>query len=617
MTGECSIGLARDALFTANGTTQPCPAEFKSNRSPVSIESLGGIFSLFEDNDNFHPVVNYKIFPPAIQNTLKSLDSHSQIDLIFLFMNYDNSNGFTNEFEKLVKKKIAPASLNLPEDKISIKAFSIDGDEYTMSAITDSIQDNPHLRGIFIFDFNEAPEVANLNQIEELKLCEIRSSNGNDECYTLKKLLQTMNYIEGSQALIIGLFTQQLQTSIFQDEYLLDSFLNELGEDIAAVILPASRNPIEHDFMFELAGFIEFLQFFFTTEGPYLDAVDAAQKEIKARIIAEYREEGMFDEEAASRASTIFLGCEKNRVSSNISQAKGFQFEMRDIHKTHLTQIDQVISEIEDDEDSIYDSDACNKIVEEIKKYVFSSLHGLNLLINFLEHENDEHVYLKKLIFSLIMGMQVDLFTDSTREKLKNRGELLQKWQRFHEAQGSDARIIGQPTFSRLEEQTTEAKYMRGLEFSLADLRTNTGKGSSLIFQQLCVEESCPEILTKLISSLEDRSIPIPPVHQKSIQLTLHLIFNKEIISSLLAIYFQCKDVTHNPSLVDTMAVNPSYSCLFWSRERTSLNKAKLQKHLSKLNEAILDTECQEFSYNEVGREVKTGPLGWFKGGIE
>ena len=60
------------------------------------------------------------------------------------------------------------------------------------------------------------------------------------------------------------------------------------------------------------------------------------------------------------------------------------------------------------------------------------------------------------------------------------------------------------------------------------------------------------------------------------------------------------------------MEVQPIYSFLFWSSERATLNRCNLQKSLVKLNEAVSDSGCQQFTYVGVAAEVITAELSWF-----
>jgi len=621
MIDRCAISEARSSLFDAHGNS--CLSEI--NQAPVhqkltAIDSLDEIVSFFEENEQIYPVVNYKKYDDNRRTTISHFDVHTRADLVFLFINYEGSEKFTHEFERYMENKIALASSNLSTDKISIKAIIINEVQNSWSRLVDALE-TPSIRGLFIFDFDSHSDVNRLSEIKKFRLWqpsldsiqkEILGAHAT-EYLTLQTIISKIRgNQESNQQLMLGLFSQQVQTSIFDTEDLLDEFMEFLGGDFASILLPASKSPNQQNLWFEFAGFIETIQSFFTTEDYLLGAAQTAQEEIKARIMTK-RHQDTFDEKTAASASSIFLGAENNRVSSRPSITENIEFPMRPIHRSGFTQIDDLIDEIEEDDERKYGSEECNKITDHIKHFIFNALHGINQLIDLLDSEKEDDVLFKKFIFSAMMGMQVDLFTDKTRTVLRDDSELQNKWIRFNTADKWDSRIIGQNVYSRLEEQSSESKFLRGLDYAIEDLRKDNRKGSSLIFQLLCPdnEDRGGDVLNRLIACLSDGSIRTPPIAQNDIQST-HLVFNREIRNNLLSIYFQCREITHKPALVKTMEVQPIYSFLFWSSERAALNRGKLQKSLQKLNEAISRSECQQFTYGEVAAEVITAELSWF-----
>ena len=587
----------------------------------MTIDSLDEIVSFFEENEQIYPVMNYKKYDDSLRTpNVKHLDVHTRGDLVFLFINYEGSKKFTLEFEQYMENKIGLASSNLSTDKISIKAININEDPNSWSRLVDALE-TPSVEGVFLFDFDSHPNDNRLLEIKKLRLWQhrldsIQKEILDDDSAEYLTLQLIISKIRGNQEsngqLMLGLFSQQVQTSIFDTEDLLDEFMDFLGGDFSSILLPASKNPKKQNLWFEFAGFIETIRSFFTTEDYLLSAAQTAQEEIKARIMTK-RHSDIFDEKTAASASSIFLGAEKNRVISSPSITENVEFPMRPAHRTGFTQIDDFIDEIEEDDERKYSSAECHEITDHIKHYIFNALHGINQLIYLLDTKNKDEELFKKFIFSAMMGMQFDLFTDKTRTGLSDPDELQNKWSRFNSADDWDNRIIGRDVYSRLEEQSSESKFLRGLDFAIEDLRKDNARGSSLIFRLLCPdkEDKGGDVLNRLIACLSDGTIKIPVIARNDIQST-HLVFNKEIRKNLLSIYFQCRDITHKPALVKTMEVQPIYSFLFWSSQRAALNRSKLQNSLGKLKEAVSQLECQQFTYGEVAAEVITAELSWF-----
>jgi hypothetical protein len=624
---RCAISEARNSLFIPRDEHFDSEVEHAPiHQKLMIIESLDEIVSFFEQNEQIYPVMNYKNYDRSPRNpSVNHFDIHTRADLVFLFINYEGSEKFTRQFEQYMEGKMSLASANLSSDKISIKAININGDKISSSRLAEALESS-NLRGIFLFDFDKLPNVGILNRIQNFRLFQntldtiekgILGLQTTTQYLTLETIISKIrDEQEGNKQLMLGLFSQQVQTSIFDTEDLLDEFMEYLGDDFASILLPASKNPNQQNLWFEFAGFIETIQSFFTTDEYFLSAAQTAQEEIKSRIMGKIQHD-TFDEKTAASASTIFLGAEKRRIISQPSNTEIIEFPMRGVHVTGFTQIDELIDAIEEDEEREYNSEECHKITDHIKNFIFSALHGINQLINLLNLEKNDDVLFKKFIFSTIMGMQKDLFTDETRTELSDADELQQKWVRFNATR--ESRIIGHDVYSREDRQSSESKFLRAAKHTIHHLGKDSGNGSSLIFKLLCpdMQINSGDILNKLITSLNDGSIIIPPIALNDVQSTL-LVFDKGIHENLLKLYFQCREVTHAPALVEAMEVQPIYSFLFWSSERATLNRNKLQKTLEQLNAAVSHSECQQFTYGEVAAEVITAELSWFSdaGGV-
>ena len=418
-------------------------------KQEISVEKLYDVIE--ERINNTHPLIVIGGKKVKAGSALRALDESTWNSLVSIDLHVMQELGIINEVDEVF-------TININEDVTS------------WSRLADALE-NPSVRGIFLFDFETQPNEDLLPEIQNLRLWqtaldsiqkEILDLRHSTKYLTLHTIISKIKDTQKTNGeLMLGLFSQQVQTSIFQTEYLLDEFMLELGDGFASILLPASKNPNQQKLWFEFAGFIETIQLFFTTDDYILNAAQTAQEEIKARIMAKSPDD-TFEDKTAACASTIFLGAEKKRVTSNSSYTENIEFEMRPVHVTGFTQIDKLINEIEENEEREYSSEECHKITDHIKNFIFNALHGINQLINLLDSDNEDEVQFKKFIFSAMMGMQIDLFTDKTRTELCDADELQNKWRRFNAADGRKSRIIGREVYSRLEEQSSESKFLRG-----------------------------------------------------------------------------------------------------------------------------------------------------------
>ena len=564
---------------------------------------MNDILSLFLEGEEKIPVMNYIFSTRVEDNEAIELDITRHHELVFLFLNYEKmKKKFIAEFETQIRKKVAPSGHNLPKDNITVSVFFLNNDTLTIAQIKDRLRGNKDLLGIYIFDFGEEC-MQSTRQIKELELC---------PGFTLRDLLSDVNYEE--QKIMLGLFSQRVQDIIFRYNSMLEDFMEQpCSQNIATLILPASKNPVKQEIMLELAGIIEFLKHIFNSPDCYRKAIISAQKEIKERMVDGFKDTIENQEivyEKTAQACTIFLGYEHQKFNFHGSRETSYHIAMRHIHKTLLLQIDETIQNIEDDEGE-YAFDECDKIAKHISQFTFCSLHGLNVLVQYLG-DDEKLQRFKKLIFSIVMALQSDFFRDSERTELFER-EIIDNWTRFNTENG--ANLIGKDIYSRLNKQSTEIAFMRGVEYSLGDIiESRKTKGSSLIFQSLCPDHSSSETLVELKKFLQNNSgNSIPRIHQWIITPILYLL-ETEILNNLLAIYFQCRDVTHSPPLAQQMPINVSYGFLFWSKDRMVLNRDKLQTSLSKVNEKVLKLERKDFHYRDVPVGVTGDPLDWFEG---
>lgn len=607
---NCNIVLARNCIFVES-TDQHLSGGQTLESPQVQIQRLDDIFSLYEQGTEIYPVVNYRLSRPNGGQQEVQLDVREHHELVFLFMNFDFPVKFIKDFEERIKDKIIPSGSNLPKDNITINAFYLDGSNYTMSSIKDCIKGNSDLLGIYIFDFNEESEQQDIGGIESFELCQIEDANGYFSRYTLEDLLGSAERSDfKSEKIMLGLFSQRLQDNVFQYPEKLPQFMEDFERDVATVILPASKRPGGQKLNVELAGFIEFLESFFNSPETYRNAIEDAQKEIKNRIFNRFEnsDQTLELERNASRASTIFVGYENQgfRLHGNIEQSP--RMPMRHTHKTSFRQIDTLINEIEEEERE-YSLEECNNIAEHISKYVFWSLQGLNVLLQYLQ-SSEQGKRFKKLIFSYVMALQDDFFVEGTERKELHGEGLLQNWERFE--QSPNANIIGAEVYSRLNRQSTESAFLRGLGLSNRDIsNVKMHKGSSLIFNHLCPGESSSETLSQLKDFLNQANVP--PIDNSYIP-SWNFIFDQELVSNLLSLYFQCREVTHAPGLAKQLPIEARYSFLYWSEKRKTLQRDQLQETLSKLKEGFLKLDCDEFSYHEVPENVIQDSLEWFRG---
>ena len=601
MIDRCAISESRKHLLE-QGISELVGNEYPTAMSQENkVEQLKDILSLYLEDQESNPVMNYFLSTRFENDEVIELDTSRHHELVFLFLNYENmKTGFTKSFETEIRNKISPSGSNLPQDNITVSVFYLNNESVTIAQIKDRLRENKDLLGIYIFDFgvdsNQTP-----NKIDELELC---------SGFTIEDLLS--NVERGGRKIMLGLFSQRVQDIIFKPHDLLEAFMEKsCSENIATMVLPACKKPIEQRMMMELAGLIEFLKYIFNSPDDYRKAVIMAQEGVKGRVathIGDYTEAEL---ENIARACTIFFGYEHQKIQFHGSRETSYFIEMRDKHKTFIRQLDVEIQNIEDDEGG-YFFEECNDIAHHISKFVFEALYGLNVLIQFLG-TSDNHQRFKKFIFSIVMSLQYDFFDDEKKRKGLKEQIVRDNWERFNAQE--DANLIGKEVYSRLNEQTTEIAFLRGVERGVSDmLKTTNLSGSSLIFEFLSEGHSSIDTLNQLKQFLQNNpGNTIPLVHQRMITPILYFL-ETGIVENLLKIYFQCRYVTHRPSLTRQLPITRRYSYLFWSKnDKLELNRDHLQKSLSKVNEAATKLKREGFSYLEVPANDVEDRLDWFK----
>jgi len=622
MIGRCNITHARRFLFEHGYSDEgevfkPGLLE-QSQKTRLQIDSVGKLRSVaMDENGDLMPVVNY--FVKSVHQDSITWDSNEEISLLFLFTNYTDrklDNTFAKSFEQFLSDKISSTRMNRPKDKIKIKAIRIDGEFSTLASIRDHVRDS-NLRGVFIFDFNTNLEQEQLGDILETVLHQ-------QEEYTLKDLIKDNLDVLGddkTRRVLLGLFSQHIQSSIFEDEELLDNLLDDLDEkyeNMATLILPASRDLVSSKFMFELSGLIEFMNAFFNVNEKYLSAVESAQHEIQKRVTGGATG-GKDILVKTANASTIFLSGEMCKISSEITQQHSNRIEMRGVHITHFEEIDKYLRDLEREEIREYHSQQCNKIVEFISGYLFQSLHGMNILATSLNKDDDNEKSLLKVLFSMVMSLQSDTFVDPKtskevpRTRLKDKNKLEEKWDRFLD--DSERRIIGKEVYKRLDPQTTELKYLRGIVGAYKDMLNNTASKGSLLILSALVDGFEPQMGAEYMEKLKHYMAEgqFSPTALTDIRVARYLLLEEKVSAAFIKIYSLCKEVTHSPALKKTIPGQPTeYMKLLWAKDQKPLNRNKFQDKLCIINEVLRGLKEHPLKYSEVGENTIEESLGWW-----
>ena len=586
---KSDIDRAREVMFNREAPTFTCNSIPVGNQLHI-VNSFSEVSPLHTTDANESlPAVNFQFLSSTNSVEMKGIiDRGKKIGFLLIFINWPgNEENLQNAFKEIIKQKV-PLGQNNQNQNIEINTHSIrKGDFQKKMLILDSITESTS--GIFIFDFDTGIEghSKRLEKIGDFAL---------DVDFNISDLRKKVQEVKGKEKVILGLFSNLVQSKVVTNEFLLRNFITLDDNCFSTLILPASYFPGEFNMYFELAGVIQSIINFLTTTQDYRKGIIDAQNEIFLRCI----ENKLPQNEATAIACSIYFGLESHNILSNNKITVTPTSE--DLPSTGIHDIDGAIENVEK-----FAFDECQKIEKQINHAVYSSLRSINILSNQL---NDYH----KLLFSVVVGAQSSIWENpQARKKLKNEDRIKEMWKSF--CSGTAQSLIGKQTYG---ENTTEGQILYAFGKSIKQIQQNRGKGSSLIYQIITegqddVEDpldTLERLKLNMKSSEHNFGAAVKPqIHP------INLILDEQILKYLHVLYLKCKSITHTPEILKQAPVGDEFEFLFVSsKEKNHINKSDLKTILTNLKDAVQVYYPGGLSYTTSTPMFRETSLQWWVG---
>ena len=586
---KSDIDLAREKLFNREAP------DFRSKTAPVSnqlhiVSSFREVSPLHKTNTEMAlPAANFQFLSDINSVQRKGIiDLGKKIDFLLIFINWPgDEENLQNTFKEIIKHKV-PFGQNNQNQNIEINTHSISkGDFQKKMLVLDNITESTS--GIFIFDFDTMAEghYERLGKIGDFAL---------DSTFNIDDLRIKVQQVKGKEKIILGLFSDLMQTNVVANEYLLREFITLDDNCFSSIILPASYFPGEFNMYFELAGVIQSIINFLTTTQDYRKGIIDAQNEIFLRCI----ENELPNDEVTAIACSIYFGFEFHNILSNNKITSTPMSE--ELPSTGIRDIDLAIANVE-----TFANDECQNLEKQIYNAVYSSLRSINILSNELSTYN-------KLLFSVVVGTQSSIWENpQARKKLKNEDRIKEMWISF--CSGTAQSLIGKQTYG---ENTTEGQILYAFGKSIRQIQRNRGRGSSLIYQIITegqddVEDPL-ETLERLKHNMKTNEHRFGGAVEPQIY-PINLLFDEQILKYLHVLYLKCKNITHMPEILKQAPVDNKFEYLFVSsKEKNHIDKNDLKTILTHLKDAVQVYYPDGLSYATSTPMFRDTSLQWWVG---
>jgi len=586
---KSDIDLAREKLFLRNTPPLTIKSEPVSEQLHI-VNSFQEVSPLHETvTKDILPAVNFQLFTDTNSVDKRGIiDSSKYLDFLIIFINWPgDEQKLQDAFKDIIKQKV-PLRPNNQNQTVEVNTHSIsEGDHQKNMLILEDITE--HTSGIFIFDF-EAIEEDQYGRLDDFGHFALNSN------FNIDHLRERVKEIKQEEKILLGLFSDSIQSNILANEYLLRDFITDEDNCFSSIILPSSYYPGEFNMCFELAGIMQSIINFLSNTQDYRESINDAQNEIFLRCI----ENNLPKDEITASACSIYFGFEFHNI---FSKNKITEFPIsEELPCIGIFGIDNAIQPVD-----TFASDECQKLEKQIYNAVYASLRGMNILSKEL---NEYH----KLLFSIVIGTQSSIWENpQSRKILKNEDRIKKLWDSFcSEEQPS---IIGKETYG---ENTTEGQILYGFRKSIRQIQQNRGIGSSLIYRMITKGQDNVEDPLETLERLKDGmkgnklnfgDAVMPQIHP------ITLLLDENILKYLHNLYLSCKHITHMPEILKQAPIDDKYEYLFISsKEKNIINKILMKNILTQLKDAIQAYYPDGLSYTASTAMFRETSLQWWVG---